>query len=53
MIWIFEEPLIIKDFSGNDIDKYILKINEANEYHGAQKCLEEKIKGYKFLKTNS
>ena len=50
MIPIFEEPLPIKDFSGYDIDEYIHKINETNEYHGKRKRLEENIKGQKFFK---
>ena len=45
MISIFEEPLPIKYFSGNNIEEYILKINETNEYHEERKFLEEKIKG--------
>ena len=51
MIWIFEESLPIKDFSRNDIDEYILKINETNEYHREGKCLEEQIKGRKYFKS--
>ena len=39
------EALPIKDFRGNDVDEYILKINETNEYHGERKCFEEKLKG--------
>ena len=35
----------------NDIDEYILKINETYEYHGDRKCFEEKIKGQKFFKS--
>ena len=51
MYSIFDEPLPIKDFSGNNIDEYILKINETNEYHGERKCLQEKIKGQKLFKS--
>ena len=51
MIWIFRQPLPVKDFRGNDIDVYILKINETNEYHRERKCLGEKIKGQKFFKS--
>ena len=40
MIGIFEEPLPIKDFRGNDIDEHIIKINETNEYNRERKCLE-------------
>lgn len=48
---IFDEPLPIRDFNGSNIDEYILKINESNEFHGGRKCLEEKIKGEKFFKS--
>ena len=51
MIIIFKEPFPVKDFSGNDIDEYIFKIDEANEYHEERKYLKGKIKGQKFFKS--
>ena len=51
MILIFEKSLPTKDFSENDIDEHILKINETNEYHVERKSFEGKIKGQKFFKS--